>query len=89
MDQRITQRELRNESGRILRAAEQGEEFIVTRNGTPVARLTPMADESPFVSAETMRDSAVALPEVDFKRLRRDLEESVDGDFLDPYERNA
>ncbi|WP_199044132.1 type II toxin-antitoxin system Phd/YefM family antitoxin [Glycomyces salinus] len=89
MDQRITQRELRNESGRILRATEHGEEFIVTRNGTPVARLTPVADESPFVSAETMRDSAAGLPEVDFGRLRRELGESVEGEFLDPYERNA
>ncbi|GAB4008996.1 hypothetical protein GCM10029992_66870 [Glycomyces albus] len=89
MDQMITQRELRNESGRILRAAEQGEEFIVTRNGTPIARLTPIADESPFVSAETMRTSATGLPEVDFDRFRRDLDESADGEFRDPYERNV
>ncbi|GAB3219426.1 hypothetical protein GCM10027447_02270 [Glycomyces halotolerans] len=89
MDRTITQRELRNESGKFLRAAEQGEEFIVTRNGTPVARLTPIADESPFVAAEVMRNSAPALPEIDFTRLRRDLEEAVEGDFRDPYERHA
>lgn len=89
MDQTITERELRDEIGRTLRAAEHGESFIVTRNGTPIARLTPIADESPFVCAETMRTSATGLPEVDFDRFRRDLDESTDGEFRDHYERNV
>ncbi|WP_035735926.1 type II toxin-antitoxin system Phd/YefM family antitoxin [Glycomyces arizonensis] len=89
MSRTITQRELRNESGSILRAAEQGEEFIVTRNGTPIARLTPLVDESPFVSAEVMRNSAVGLPKIDFHEFRHDLDEVVDSEFRDPYERNA
>lgn len=89
MSRTITQRELRNDSGAVLRAAEQGEEFIVTRNGTPIARLTPLASESPFVSAEVMRSSATGLPRVDFHELRRDLDESIDGEFRDPYERHA
>lgn len=37
----ISQRELRNDSGQVLREAEQGEEFTVTRRGTPVARVVP------------------------------------------------
>src|SRR5262245_41020298 len=36
MTQTITQRELRNDSGDIMRRLDQGETFIVTRNGTPV-----------------------------------------------------
>ncbi|MGH2773768.1 MAG: type II toxin-antitoxin system Phd/YefM family antitoxin [Actinomycetota bacterium] len=36
----IPQRELRNESGRILREAEAGEEFTVTVDGRPVAVLS-------------------------------------------------
>ncbi|MGH9057763.1 MAG: type II toxin-antitoxin system Phd/YefM family antitoxin, partial [Acidimicrobiales bacterium] len=32
----ITQRQLRNDSGEIMRALDQGESFIVTRNGVPV-----------------------------------------------------
>ncbi|WP_026930637.1 type II toxin-antitoxin system Phd/YefM family antitoxin [Glycomyces tenuis] len=86
MHNTITQRELRNESGRILRAAERGEVFIVTRNGTPVARLSPIESETPFVSAEVMRGGAAGLPKVDFRRFRRDVEEAVDGEFRDPYE---
>jgi prevent-host-death family protein len=41
MSRHITQRELRNESGRILRALDKGESFIVTRNGVPVGELVP------------------------------------------------
>lgn len=38
----ISQRELRNESGRVLREAESGQEFIITRRGVPVARIAPL-----------------------------------------------
>ena len=37
----IPQRELRNNIGEILRAAEAGTEFTVTVRGRPVARLGP------------------------------------------------
>lgn len=37
----ISQRELRNESGAIMRRIEAGEHFTVTRNGVPVAELSP------------------------------------------------
>ena len=36
----IPQRELRNESSKILREVEKGAEFIITNRGRPVARLT-------------------------------------------------
>jgi antitoxin (DNA-binding transcriptional repressor) of toxin-antitoxin stability system len=32
---KISQRELRNDSGTIMRRVEQGERFTVTRNGIP------------------------------------------------------
>jgi prevent-host-death family protein len=37
----IPQRELRNNIGEILRAAEAGTEFTITVRGRPVARLGP------------------------------------------------
>lgn len=40
----ISQREMRNDSGRVLREVEQGQEFTVTRRGAPVARLVPYRD---------------------------------------------
>ena len=36
MSREITQRELRNESGEIMRGLDRGESYIVTRNGVPV-----------------------------------------------------
>ncbi len=39
---RIPQRELRNSSGEILRAAERGEQFTITVDGRPVAVLGPL-----------------------------------------------
>lgn len=39
----ISQRELRNHSGAVMRSVEAGETLIVTRNGTPVAQLGPIS----------------------------------------------
>ncbi|MBI1844727.1 MAG: type II toxin-antitoxin system prevent-host-death family antitoxin [Actinobacteria bacterium] len=73
MTQAITQRELRNDSGEIMRRLDRGETFIVTRNGTPVGELTPMRRHR-FVST----DSVVAMfgnaPAIDGDRFRSDLE---------------
>jgi prevent-host-death family protein len=49
----ITQRELRNESGEIMRALGRGETFVVTRNGVPVGELTPLRQRQ-FVLAEAV-----------------------------------
>lgn len=37
----ISQRELRNHSGEILRQAESGQQFAITMDGRPVAVLGP------------------------------------------------
>jgi prevent-host-death family protein len=41
----ISHRQLRNDSGRILREVQQGESFIVTNNGQPVAELVPLEQQ--------------------------------------------
>lgn len=73
MSREITQRELRNDSGRIMRGLDEGESYIVTRSGVPVGELTPLRRHR-FVAAE----SAVALfrfaPPVEYERLRDDLD---------------
>ncbi|NDH15113.1 MAG: type II toxin-antitoxin system prevent-host-death family antitoxin, partial [Actinobacteria bacterium] len=38
----ISHRELRNDSGRILREVQAGQSFIITNNGQPVAALKPI-----------------------------------------------
>ncbi|RLE14731.1 MAG: hypothetical protein DRJ28_05240 [Actinobacteria bacterium] len=79
MAREITQRELRNESGKIMRGVDQGETFIVTRNGDPVGELTPLHRKR-FVPAE----AAVALfrtaPALDYERFREDLDRIADQD---------
>ncbi len=42
----ISQREMRNDSGQVLREVELGQTFVVTRRGTPVARIVPLTEAS-------------------------------------------
>ncbi len=42
MAREISQRELRNNSGEIMRQLDHGESFVVTRNGVPVGELSPL-----------------------------------------------
>ncbi|MGH9113889.1 MAG: type II toxin-antitoxin system Phd/YefM family antitoxin [Acidimicrobiales bacterium] len=73
MSREITQRELRNQSGEIMRALDEGEVFIVTRNGVPVGELTPLRRHR-FVAAEAAVAMFRAAPSVDYDRLRADLD---------------
>ena len=79
MPRRITQRELRNDSGRIMRAVDKGQSFTVTRNGVPVAELVPMRPRV-FVPADTALAAFRHAPRVSGKRLRRDLDSLVNQD---------
>jgi prevent-host-death family protein len=69
----ITQRELRNDSGEVMRKLDEGESFVVTRNGVPVGELTPLRRQR-FVPAETAAALFRAAPGVDYQRLRADLD---------------
>jgi len=75
----ITQRELRNESGKIMREVDQGKSFIVTRNGVPVGELTPLHRKR-FVAAEAAAAIFRTAPPVDYERFREDLDAAADQD---------
>jgi prevent-host-death family protein len=75
----ITQRELRNNSGEIMRQLDHGESFIVTRNGAPVGELTPLRRHR-FVTAETAAAAFRMAPPVEFDRFRADLDAVADQD---------
>ncbi|MCB9379537.1 MAG: type II toxin-antitoxin system prevent-host-death family antitoxin [Ilumatobacteraceae bacterium] len=79
MSRTITQRELRNDSGEIMRSLDQGESFIVTRNGTPVGELTPLRRHR-FVSTAAVVAMFHNAPAVDANRFREDLDSFVDQD---------
>jgi antitoxin (DNA-binding transcriptional repressor) of toxin-antitoxin stability system len=76
---RITQRELRNDSGRIMRALDKGQAFIVTRNGVPVGELTPFPRRI-FVSVEAAQQAFVGAPGVASRKFRRDIDTLIDQD---------
>ena len=72
----IGQRELRNDSGAIMRALDEGEHFLVTRNGVPVGELHPARRR--FASRERFREVLHAAPHIDEDCFRADLDEVVD-----------
>jgi prevent-host-death family protein len=43
----ITHRQLRNESGAVLRDVEAGESILVSNNGSVVARISPASETEP------------------------------------------
>jgi prevent-host-death family protein len=73
----ITQRELRNDSGAVLRDVQGGQTLTVTRNGTPVAELRPVPARR-FVPRAVIAAAAPRAPRIDFARLRADLDAVVD-----------
>lgn len=75
MTRTISQQELLNDSGAIMRALDRGEDFIVTRNGVPVGELRPLRRR--FVSREALAAAMAGAPPVDAKRLRADLDAIV------------
>ena len=73
----VSQRELRNDSGAILRAAESGEVVVVTRNGVATAQLGPIQPPQAVDRDEALA-GARRLPRVDAGRLRRDVGAPID-----------
>ena len=88
MSRPITQRELRNDSGRIMRALDRGRSFIVTRNGVAVGELIP-ARSRVFVAAEAAVAAFTGAPRVLFKRFRKDVDAVIDQDPLPVVSRAA
>ncbi|MBM4247260.1 MAG: type II toxin-antitoxin system prevent-host-death family antitoxin [Deltaproteobacteria bacterium] len=77
MARTITQRELRNDSGEIMRSVDAGETFVVTRNGVPAAELRPI-ERRRFVATAIAQATAAKLAHVDGKRFLTDLDRRLD-----------
>lgn len=93
----ISQRELRNESGAIMRRVEGGESFTVTRNGVPVADLVPhdqaaTAHRRRFVPVAEVAAGLATLPDWGAERFAtetRELDSVVDDSDTDPWNRRG
>jgi antitoxin (DNA-binding transcriptional repressor) of toxin-antitoxin stability system len=75
----LTQRELRNASGEVMRALDRGESFVVTRNGVAVGELVPLQRRR-FVTAEAAVAAFTGAPTVDAERFRADVDALLDQD---------
>ena len=82
MSSEISQRELRNNSGDVMRRLDEGESFIVTRNGVPVGELVPLRRRR-VVNGPALAAAFHGAPRNDYQQLREDLDRCVD-QSIDP-----
>lgn len=76
----LSQRELRNESGRVLREVSEGHSFILTNRGVPVGRIVPLdAPASALTIARpARREGGWASLGIERKAAQRGLGEILD-----------
>jgi antitoxin (DNA-binding transcriptional repressor) of toxin-antitoxin stability system len=73
MPRELTQRQLRNQSGDVMRSLDAGESFVVTRSGVPVGELIPLR-RGRFVSREAVLTAFAHAPQIDPTRFRADVD---------------
>jgi prevent-host-death family protein len=83
----ISQRELRNDSAKIIRELQQGTSFVLTNNGVPVAEIVPIHGPRRWVSKEVLVASAANLPPygATADELNAEMDKYVDPYAYDPY----
>lgn len=79
MARHVTQRELRNASGEIMRALDAGESFTVTRNGVAVGELTPVHRRR-FIERDAVIAAFHAAAPIDHDQWRTDLDRHTSQD---------
>ena len=77
--QSISQRELRNDSARILRAVDEGQSFVVTRHERPVAEVVPL-HRARVVDLNIVERNFAGSPSVDGDAFMQDIDDAVNQD---------
>ena len=77
MSESISQRELRNDSGRIMRELDEGRSFILTRHSVPVGELKPLRRHR-MVDARLVAELFRGAPPIDGVQFRIDLDDALD-----------
>ncbi|GAA4168343.1 type II toxin-antitoxin system prevent-host-death family antitoxin [Gryllotalpicola koreensis] len=75
-DHEVSVRDLRNHGGHVLDRVVRGETLTVTKDGTPVAELSPVPRRS--LPAAELIARAKRAPKVDAELLRRDIDSVLD-----------
>jgi prevent-host-death family protein len=91
----ISQRELRNDNAEVIRKVMEGQSFVVTRNGKPVADLIPhrYEEDQPMRTLGQVQTALRALPPVDARAWQQDLRRAdavfgADDPTDDPWDRH-
>lgn len=76
----LSQRELRNESGRVLRAVSEGHSFVLTNSGVPVGRIVPLDAPAPglTIARPARREGGWAALGIERKTCTKGLAETLD-----------
>jgi prevent-host-death family protein len=83
----VTQRDLRNRSKEIMDAVQQGQSFVVTRDGHRIGELIPLRQRRRFVTRSDFTAMSRNAPAVDLDIFRADQDAAADHDLAGPYER--
>jgi prevent-host-death family protein len=83
----ITQRDLRNRSKEIMDAVENGQGFVVTRDGHRIAELLPLRGRQRFVSRQDFVAMSLSAPDIDMVAFQADQDAANDQALDDPYGR--
>ncbi|MEE6283130.1 type II toxin-antitoxin system Phd/YefM family antitoxin [Georgenia sunbinii] len=76
----LSQRELRNESGRVLRAVSEGHSFVLTNSGVPVGRIVPLDAPAPglTIARPVRREGGWAALAIERKTTAQSLAATLD-----------
>ncbi len=76
----LSQRELRNESSRVLREVSEGHSFVLTNRGVPVGRLIPVDAPAPGLKVVRPAKRVGGWSDLGIKRRRseRSVRELID-----------
>lgn len=76
----LSQRELRNESGRVLRAVSEGHSFVLTNSGVPVGRIVPLDAPAAAlpIARPARREGGWRAMAIERKTSERSLTETLD-----------
>ena len=72
----VSIRELRNKGGDVVDRVERGERMTVTRDGRPVAELSPVG--RPHLDASALLRRWAHLPTVDIAQFHADIDAVLD-----------
>jgi len=83
----ITQRDLRNKSREIMEAVENGQAFIVTRDGRRIGELIPLRHRRRFVPRRDFTATSRTAPAINVETFRADQHEALEHGTDSAYDR--